>query len=455
MGRLTTFAAGLSGRYFKPEDIVTAVARQGAGMLAVRVSSLLILFGVQALLARLLGADQFGVYTVALAVMGVLQLFARQGFEIAASRFVGAYSGVDNWALLSGFVRASRILVLGGAVIFSTGLVIVANLMADTLGDGMLHSLWLIAAILPLFTVLQLEAAIVRGMGRASIADIPTWIIQPLILAAGVSAAVFLGDAPPRAPTALAVFLGTAVCAVIVQHIIMIRVLPKTVHDALPEYRWGEWMKAAPAMMLFAGSAVLISQANTVLLGAMSSAAEAGIYNISGRIAGILQLVTFCFIAAIGPVASRLHAKGDMAELARVTSIGVRAVFAVALLASVTLVAAGEQILAIFGEEFRQGYHTLLVLLLGQLFWAATVPAGVLLNMTGHHNESGKILLVAAAVNFGLCALLIPIYGSIGAAIATSVAIVLWNGIMAWSAERRVGIRAYLTFTRPASARSL
>lgn len=454
MGRLTAFASDLSGRYFNPEDIITSIARQGAGMLVVRVSSLLILFGVQALLARLLGADQFGVYTVALAVMGLLQLFARQGFEIAASRFVGAYSGVDNWPLLSGFVRASRILVLGGALIFSTGLVIVANLVADTLGDGMLHSLWLVAAILPLFTVLQLEAAIVRGMGRASIADIPTWILQPLILAAGVSVAVFLADAPARAPTALAVFLGTAVCAVIVQHIIMIRVLPKSVHEAQPEYRWSEWMKAAPAMMLFAGSAVLISQANTVLLGAMSSAAEAGIYNISGRIAGILQLVTFCFIAAIGPVASRLHAKGDMAELARVTSIGVRVVFAVALLASVFLVAAGEPVLGIFGEEFKQGYPTLLVLLLGQLFWAATVPAGVLLNMTGHHNESGKILLVAAAINFGLCALLIPVYGSIGAAIATSVAIVLWNGVMAWSAERRVGIRAHLTFTRAVKPRS-
>ncbi|MFT5486450.1 MAG: O-antigen/teichoic acid export membrane protein [Paracoccaceae bacterium] len=455
MGRLTTFTSSLSGRYLKPEDIVTAVARQGAGALVVRVSSLLILFGVQALLARLLGADQFGVYTVALAVMGVLQLFARQGFEIAASRFVGAYSGVDNWALLSGFVRASRILVLGGAILFSAALLVVANLVANTLGDGMLHSLWLIAAILPLFTVLQLEAAIVRGMGRASIADIPTWILQPLLLAAGVSTAVFLADAPARAPTVLSVFLGTAVCVVIVQHIIMIRVLPQTVLDATPEYRWGEWMKAAPAMMLFAGSAVLISQANTVLLGAMSSAAEAGIYNISGRIAGILQLVTFCFIGAIGPVAARLHAKGDMIELARVTSIGVRVVFAVALIASIILVIGGEHILAIFGEEFRQGYHTLLVLLIGQLFWAATVPAGVLLNMTGHHNESGKILIVAAAVNFGLCALLIPIYGSMGAAIATSVAIVLWNGIMAWSAERRVGIRAYLTFTRTTTARSL
>lgn len=455
MGRLTAFASGLSGRYFRPEDIVTAIARQGAGMLVVRVSSLAILFCVQALLARLLGAEQFGVYTVALAVMGVLQLFARQGFEIAASRFVGAYSGVDNWSLLSGFVRASRILVLGGAILFSTGLVVVTNLIAGTLGDGMMHSLWLIAAILPLFTVLQLEAAIVRGMGRASIADIPTWILQPLLLAAGVSAAVFLAGAPARAPTALAVFLGTAVCAVIVQHIIMIRVLPRTVHKARPAYRWGEWMKAAPAMMLFAGSAVLISQANTVLLGAMSSAAEAGIYNISGRIAGILQLVTFCFIAAIGPVAARLHAKGDITELARITSIGVRVVFAVALIASVVLVAAGEQILAIFGEEFRQGYPTLLVLLLGQLFWAATVPAGVLLNMTGHHNESGRILIVAATINFGLCALLIPVYGSIGAAVATSVAIVLWNGIMARSAERRVGIRAYLTFTRPTTVRSL
>ena len=83
-----------------------------------------------------------------------------------------------------------------------------------------------------------------------------------------------------------------------------------------------------------------------------------------------------------------------------------------------------------------------------------SVPAGVLLNMTGHHNESGKILILAALVNFVLCGVLIPEYGSMGAAIATSVAIVIWNGIMAWSAERRVGIQAYLTFTPPRIVRN-
>lgn len=453
MGRLTAFTTSLSGRFFKPEDIITAVARQGAGMLVVRVSSLAILFGVQALLARLLGVDQFGIYTVALSVLGVLQFFARQGFEIAASRFVGAYAGGDDWPLLRGFVNASRVLVLGGAFIFSTLLLGVVYGISETLGNGMLHSLWWVAAILPFFTVLQLEAAIVRGIGRASIADIPTWIIQPLALAAGVTAAVMLAGAPTSAPMALAVFFATVICALILQHVMMMRVLPRDVHEAEPAYRWKEWMKAAPAMMLFAGSAMLISQVNTILLGAMSSPAEASIYNISGRIAGILQLITFCFIAAIGPVAARLHAKNDFAELARVTSVGVRVVVAAALTASLVLLVAGEHILAIFGEEFRAGYNALLVLLFGQLCWAATVPAGVLLNMTGHHNESGRILLFAAAINFALCAILIPDYGSMGAAIATSAAIVIWNGIMAWSAERRVGIQAYLAIGRPRVAR--
>lgn len=449
MGRLTAFASGLSNRYLRPEDIITAIVQQGAGMLTVRVSSLAILFGVQALLARLLGAEQFGVYTVALAVMGVLQLFARQGFEIAASRFIGAYAGVNDWPLLRGFVNASRILVLGGAVVFSIGLLVVVHAFSEMFGEGMLHSLWWVAATLPFFTVLQLEAAIVRGMGRASIADIPTWILQPLALATGVTAAVFLGDAAANAPTALAVFFGTIICTLIVQHFMMLRVLPRAVHEATPKYRWKEWIKAAPGMMLFAGSAMLISQTNTILLGAMSSTAEAGIYNIAGRIAGILQLITFCFIAAVGPVAARLYAKKEFADLARITSIGVRVVFAAALASSMILVAVGEQVLAIFGDEFREGYNALLVLLLGQLFWAATVPAGVLLNMTGHHNESGKILLFAAGINFGLCALLIPDHGNIGAAIATTAALVIWNGIMASTAERRVGIRAFLTFSPP------
>lgn len=433
-------------RFRSSEGLLAGVARQGTGMLAVRFTSLAVLFGVQVLLARLLGTVEFGVYTIALSVMGVLQLFARQGFEIAASRFVGTYRGLGQWGLLRGFVRASSLLVLCGAAFFAAALVIVAEAISGKLEDGVQQSLWLVAAILPVFTLLQLEAAVVRGMGRTGIADIPTWIVHPLALAAGVAVAVLVSGAPPRATTALSVFLLTAVGILAIQHVVMNRVLPQSVRDAVSEYRWGEWTKAAPAMMLFAGSAVLLSQANTVLLGAMLGAAEAGIYNISVRIAGILQLLTFCYIAAIGPVAASLHAHGNIAELERVTSSGARLVFAPAFAASALLVAFGKTILSAFGAEFATGYETLIVLAVGQLFWTATVPAGVLLNMTGHHNQSGKILLLATAVNFALCALLIPMYGSVGAAIATTVAIILWNGIMAWSAQQRIGIRAHVTF---------
>ena len=81
-------------------------------------------------------------------------------------------------------------------------------------------------------------------------------------------------------------------------------------------------------------------------------------------------------------------------------------------------------------------------------FGAAAAPAGIILNMTGHQNDSVKILALALAlaVNVALCGLLIPMLGSIGAALATAATMTLWNGLMAIAVWRRLGIKAYVTF---------
>lgn len=433
-------------RAFPAGSLIATIARQGVRTLLVRVASLALLFGVQALLARLLGVAQFGVFVVALAVMGVLQMFARQGFEVAASRFVGAYLGRREWGLVRGFIRVALLAVSVGSAVFAVCLAVVAAWRGYSMEDGMMASLWLAAAILPIASVLQIESAVVRGLGHTAVSDVPMWIVHPVALAAGVALAILAAEAERRATTALSVYLAVTSGTLLLQHVVMRRLLPRPVKTAAAEYRWHEWMTAAPAMMLFAGSAMLLSQVNTIILGAMAPAAEAAIFNIAGRIAGVMQLITFCFIGAVGPVAARLYAEQRLDELARIIETATRWVFAATAVAVAVLVLAGRPMLAIFGTEFEAGYGSLLVLAAGQTVWAATVPAGVLLNMTGHHNVSAKILMLAAVVNVVLCVALVPEYGSMGAAVATAVAIVLWNGAMAWSAYRRVGIRACVTF---------
>ena len=97
----------------------------------------------------------------------------------------------------------------------------------------------------------------------------------------------------------------------------------------------------------------------------------------------------------------------------------------------------GEDLLmALFGAEFREAALPLAILALGYLASFLFGAPGFLLNMTGHEKTAFRIYGLVAIGNIVLNASLIPILGMIGAALATSVALVAQN-LLLWQAARR------------------
>ena len=84
-------------------------------------------------------------------------------------------------------------------------------------------------------------------------------------------------------------------------------------------------------------------------------------------------------------------------------------------------------ILGIFGAEFVAARWGLTILVLGQLINVGVGSVGYLMIMTGHQNQSTYIFGFSALANVILNALLIPRFGTIGAAIATATTMALWN----------------------------
>ena len=66
-------------------------------------------------------------------------------------------------------------------------------------------------------------------------------------------------------------------------------------------------------------------------------------------------------------------------------------------------------------------------MLVGQIINAFSGSVGVIMQMTGRERLFQNILIVALIINIGMNFLLIPTYGIIGAAIASSASIVFWN----------------------------
>jgi O-antigen/teichoic acid export membrane protein len=99
--------------------------------------------------------------------------------------------------------------------------------------------------------------------------------------------------------------------------------------------------------------------------------------------------------------------------------------FAIPLFAIIALFP--EFITGMFGEEYKVGAMEMIVLAAGQLVNSLCGPNMTILTMTGKERNAQSIMMVAAGANVVLNFTLIPNYGIMGAAIATSVSMAIWN----------------------------
>jgi O-antigen/teichoic acid export membrane protein len=79
-------------------------------------------------------------------------------------------------------------------------------------------------------------------------------------------------------------------------------------------------------------------------------------------------------------------------------------------------------------------------LILGRIANAAFGSVGFLLTMTGHERDAMYIFAAASVISVVLNLTLIPSYGLLGAAIATTIVTIIWNSLMFVRAKRLTGI---------------
>jgi len=113
-----------------------------------------------------------------------------------------------------------------------------------------------------------------------------------------------------------------------------------------------------------------------------------------------------------------------------VLTVAAWGIFACTLILGILAIAFGKIILNAFGPGFDAAYPALVVLVFGQIVNALAGSVGFLMIMTGHQRQMAYILCGVAVMNAALNAAFVPMYGLMGAAAATTMTHIVWNGIV-------------------------
>jgi O-antigen/teichoic acid export membrane protein len=156
--------------------------------------------------------------------------------------------------------------------------------------------------------------------------------------------------------------------------------------------------------------------------------------------------VSFSVIALAVPKFAELHSTGKRNELQRYVTSVIRLMFWPSLLGAIAMACIGPFLLSLFGNDFRSGYLTMLVVLTGIVLRSATLPVEYLLNMTGHHRDTMLVYAFSALANIVFNLVLIPAFGIIGAAIGTYTAMLGGNIVLYCLVQKRLGVHAFVSF---------
>lgn len=421
----------------------------------IQIAALVIGFGSSWLLAQLIGAEGYGVYTYVFSWVTLLSGIAWLGFDDLLIRDVAVYRSQNRLGLLKGLLRTA--LISTAIAAFLLTLIAFAGIEIFSLFSNSPNSFFHISfltnfsqkqalliaftAIVPMTLMLILQFALV-GAKEIVKAQIAEKLFKPIVFLLAVLGIYFCSG---REITAIEVVQANVIvifAGCLVAYFFFHQKLLVPYRSVKAEYQQKVWWSAAVGFALVNTLNLVYIKADVVMLGTIAGTESVGIYSIASKFSELLRFFLAIVYLVVSPMIADMWATGKLKELQSIATRSARGVLALGLPMVVVFWFLGEWILGFYGVEFKAGYHALLILSVGQLFNLACGIGANLLLMTGHERATFWGLLLSTVVNLSFNTLLIPSMGMNGAAIATVLGVVVWNVILLILVWRKLGIDA-------------
>lgn len=167
------------------------------------------------------------------------------------------------------------------------------------------------------------------------------------------------------------------------------------------------------------------TQIDSLMIGHFINETEVGYYAIAVLLIEGLSLIPSSIETVTDTRIVYFYVRKDYANLIRLLRSNVLKVFVITVIESLGLLFFGRFLIEkIFGIDYLPAYTPLLILLVGYSLYYPTLSINGFLPGVGKVALLSKISFICALMNIFLNILLVPYYGIIGAALATSIALI-------------------------------
>lgn len=410
---------------------------RGAGVaMVIRSSAMAVNYLVILLLARWMGAFDFGLYAFAITLVTILTLPATLGLGIASVKFIPSYVARGDWTAVRSLLRRSTELIFCASVIIT---MLAGGVIRVVMSESPYTDATLLAIMaLPLWAFVALFSDVSRGFGWITIAYAPAQLgaaVLTLVAAAGLMGVGRLNATNLVMGTILAYGI-----VVLIQVVLLGQRLWPNLRGRSNDSRTSEWIHTGVPLLLFLGSYLIMIETDILMVGAFHGPDRVGHYAAAARTAMLVLFVQGVVSNLAEPHFARYATEARRRDLQLLSARLLPWTFCLSLLITLPLLGAGYWILGMFGNGFVAGYGPLCILAIAYLAQSALGLLSGLLNMTGEHRACAAAHMAGAVGNIALNAILIPVFGINGAALATASTVVLVNLWLLLLVRRRLGV---------------
>lgn len=383
------------------------------------------------IVARVIGASEYGIFSLARSIQQVVGLFSRLGLDVGLQRFMGEAGNHTE-------KQAARLAMIGRFRLVALGLSLLPiALLALGLGAQIEEHLYrydqfsavLLATFIaiPFLSDIAVLGGVYRGTFNPAPAIVAEYIILPSIRLLAILVLFALGF------RLWAVVVGSSLAALAASLFLAVKFhryqssFPSHGEPIADAGMIGTTLRYSAVIACAMSVTLLTRSVDSFLLGYYTSAAEVGQYALVQMMLILVGLFGAALGQTLGAQIAERFAAEDHAGIERLLERNVRLIALVSCPLFAVFFFWGTDLVLVFGPSYQLPAAVVRWLAAGALLLTLTACAGFALSMTGRHALELKILILGLATSLLLCATLIPGLGQLGAAVAVFVSLALVN----------------------------
>jgi O-antigen/teichoic acid export membrane protein len=339
-----------------------------------------------AVVGQHLGTRGAGTYFLVVAVFMIVSNVAELGADTGLVRFVSSARATGRDGEIRWLIRTAvaPVLLIGLGVVAAAGVVVRAR---PELFPELSPAFIVVAAIVAvLSSLMAVVLAVIRGLGDVVAYPLLQNGVVPLLRLGGIAAVLVAGHGVTGV---LAAWLAPVTIGLLAATVVAVRLLDRARTGRVPlspaqrSVVSREFWTFSAARGVSAGVEILLEWADVLIVGALTSTTEAGIYAVATRCARGGDVVQQAARIAIGPVISAALARGERDTVRDLYGLVTAAMIWVAWPFYLVLAIFGSSFLAIFGPGFADGAVALAILAIAMAVATAAGAVQTILLMGG------------------------------------------------------------------------